>query len=176
MNNFELPPRELFDGPINWFGVNNPKIAHISPLKEQGRLTDSWKESFWTGRNQSSLQLERLARCLSLIIPVHLSDSVNVAEENDFGEIKITFGKEIDPDKIFGNEELVLGSIPDGPGNESRWIMLGVAPNIAIGGIVSRPWLPPFMYEDGEPGAVDIRMLPLKNDIASRLTHLAPIV
>ena len=176
MNNFELPPKELFIGPIKWFGVNNPKIAHINPLNEQISLTKSWEELFWTGRTQSSLQLERLARCLSMVIPRDFSSSVNIARENDFDEIEVAFEKHVKPDQIFGDDQLKFGRIPEGPGNLSRWIMVGVAPRIAIGGIVSRPWLPPFMYEEGEPGSVDIRMLPLRVDVASELAHLATIV
>lgn len=175
MNDFELPPEELFAGPINWFGVNNPNIADLDPLKEQSKLTDSWKDLFWSGREQTASQLERLARCLSLIIPQSISTSVNVAEENDLGEIEVGFDKDINPTLIFPEDELKLGRIPNGPGNLSRWIMVGIAPRLAIGGIVERPWLPPFMYEEGEPGAVKLRMLPLKASACAYIEHLSSI-
>lgn len=161
MNDLEMDPAMLFQGPISWIGVRDSRLQHLDPLTEQSKLTSEWDELFWTGLLQSPRQFRAFAHAVAFLVPNGLEEHLASADVNDCNEIEVVFDSGVAPEQIFGEIAVDKGRIGDGTNQEMRWVMIGVARSIAVGGFVTRSRLPSLGHELGRLGGVSMRMLPL---------------
>ena len=175
LNDFSLPAKELFEGPMKWYGVHDNRLAVLNPVQRQAELTDTWEDVLYSGALQSPREFRAFSLCLSMLVPTELSAAAtpnpDIAKVRD---IIIRLDGDVNPSQFFGRVALARGRIQPSRQESMRWAMVGVAQRIAVGAFVERLWSPSLGHEEGRPGITQMHIRPLLCDEANMMTELMP--